>query len=264
MSHFTTAPRLVAAEGGYQEFVLRGGEHAVLAFSALAALLAIGVGFHLMRGVLAAEQGTPKMIEIAEAIQEGAAAYLPRQYLTIDRYVDWQSRTHKPLPSKALPTRTFTKAESMMFGGQTIDYAPLGQAHTDGDISIFFRDANVLVAGDVMAVGKYPIADYTSGGWLGGLLAATKTLLSLANAETRIVPGEGPVQTRADLQAQYDMLSASRDAFVKMMRQGMSADEMLAAGATRAFDARWGDPQLFVKTSYRGLWLHVREVGGIV
>jgi K(+)-stimulated pyrophosphate-energized sodium pump len=83
VSHFMAAPRLVAAEGGYQEFVLRGGEHAVLAFSALAALLAIGVGFHLMRGVLAADQGTPKMIEIAEAIQEGAAAYLRRQFRTI-------------------------------------------------------------------------------------------------------------------------------------------------------------------------------------
>ena len=83
MSHFTAAPRLVAAEGGYQEFALRGGEHAVLAFSALAALLAIAVGFHLMRGVLAADQGTPKMIEISEAIQEGAAAYLRRQFRTI-------------------------------------------------------------------------------------------------------------------------------------------------------------------------------------
>ena len=128
----------------------------------------------------------------------------------------------------------------MMFGGQTIEYAPLGQAHTDGDIYVFFRDANVLVVGDMMTAGKYPIGDYTSGGWLGGLVTATKTLLDLANPDTRIVPGEGPVQTRADLQAQYDMLSASRDAFVKMMRQGMSADEMLAAGATKAFDATLG------------------------
>jgi glyoxylase-like metal-dependent hydrolase (beta-lactamase superfamily II) len=187
-----------------------------------------------------------------------------KQYLSIERHVEWQNKTHKPLPAKALPTTTFTKAGSMTFGGQTIEYAPLGQAHTDGDIYLFFREANVLVVGDVMTVGKYPIADYTSGGWLGGLQSATKTLLSLANPETRIVPGDGPVQTRADLQAQYDMLSASRDAFVKMMRQGRSADEMLAAGATKAFDAKWGDPQLFVRTSYRGLWLHVRELGGIV
>ena len=187
-----------------------------------------------------------------------------KQYLSIDRYVDWQNAKHQALPAKALPTRTFVKPGSMTFGGETIEYGPLGQAHTDGDIYVFFRKANVLAAGDVMTAGMYPIADYTSGGWLGGLQTATKTLLDLVNADTRIVPGYGPVQARADLQAQYDMLSASRDAFVKMMRQGMSADEMLASGVMRKFDARWGDPQLFVDTSYRGLWLHVRELGGIV
>ena len=74
---------LLAAEGGYQEFVLGNGEKTILVLSALVALVAIGVGFLLMRGVLAADQGTPKMIEIALAIQEGAAAYLRRQFRTI-------------------------------------------------------------------------------------------------------------------------------------------------------------------------------------
>jgi K(+)-stimulated pyrophosphate-energized sodium pump len=74
---------LLAAEGGYQEFTLRGGEWFVLIGSALTALLALGMGFALMRGVLAADQGTPRMIEIAKAIQEGALAYLRRQFRTI-------------------------------------------------------------------------------------------------------------------------------------------------------------------------------------
>jgi K(+)-stimulated pyrophosphate-energized sodium pump len=74
---------LLAAEGGYQEFTLRGGEWFVLIGSALTALLAIGVGFVLMRRVLEADQGTPSMIEIAKAIQEGALAYLKRQFRTI-------------------------------------------------------------------------------------------------------------------------------------------------------------------------------------
>ncbi len=74
---------IVAAEGGYQEFVLGGGEMTVLFLSVLAALFALAVGFQLMRGVLAADQGTPKMIEIALAIQVGAAAYLRRQFKTI-------------------------------------------------------------------------------------------------------------------------------------------------------------------------------------
>ena len=75
--------QLFAAEGGYQEFTLRGGEWFVLIGSALTALLALAVGFVLMKGVLAADQGTPKMIEIAKAIQEGALAYLKRQFRTI-------------------------------------------------------------------------------------------------------------------------------------------------------------------------------------
>ena len=74
---------ILAAEGGYQEFVLNGGEWAILVLSGISALLAIGVGFVLMKDVLAEDQGTPKMIEIATAIQEGAAAYLKRQFRTI-------------------------------------------------------------------------------------------------------------------------------------------------------------------------------------
>ena len=74
---------LLAAEGGWQDFELGGGEWFWLIFSAATALLALGVGFSLMRGVLAADQGTPKMIEIATAIQEGASAYLRRQFKTI-------------------------------------------------------------------------------------------------------------------------------------------------------------------------------------
>jgi K(+)-stimulated pyrophosphate-energized sodium pump len=76
-------PSLIAAEGGYQEFVLKGGEWAVLILSAVAALLAIGVGFFLAKSVLAEDEGTPKMKEIALAIQEGASAYLKRQFRTI-------------------------------------------------------------------------------------------------------------------------------------------------------------------------------------
>ena len=74
---------LLGAEGGWQDFDLKGGEWTVLLLSAAAALLAIGVGFYLARSVLAADQGTPKMQEIALAIQEGALAYLKRQFRTI-------------------------------------------------------------------------------------------------------------------------------------------------------------------------------------
>ena len=187
-----------------------------------------------------------------------------KQYLANDQFVEWQKRTYPAKPKVALPTKTFYTKGSISAGSERIDYGHLGQAHTDGDIYVHLPVSNVLITGHVMTVGKYPIADYTSGGWLGGLLTATKTLLDLSNAETRIIPGTGPVQTRADLQAQFDMLTTLRERFAKMMRQGMSANDMLATGATKEFDAQWGDPKLFVPVTYRGLWLHVRELGGIV
>jgi glyoxylase-like metal-dependent hydrolase (beta-lactamase superfamily II) len=187
-----------------------------------------------------------------------------KQYLANDQFVEWQKRTYKAKPKVALPAKTFYTKDSLTAGSERLDCGHLGQAHTDGDIYVHLPASNVLVTGHVMTVGKYPIADYTTGGWLGGLLTATRTLLDLSNAETRIIPGTGPVQTRADLQAQFDMLTTVRERFAKMMRQGMSANDMLAAGATREFDAKWGDPTLFVTVSYRGLWLHVRELGGIV
>ena len=129
---------------------------------------------------------------------------------------------------------------------------------------VFFPGPNILMTGDVFSVGSYPILDYTTGGWIGGLSDACKTLLGVGDAQTRIIPGKGPVQTRADLQAQADMCATMRTRFVEMMRKGMSAKDMLAAAPTKEFDARWGDPQLFITNAYPGLWGHVREIGGIV
>src|SRR5262245_40006375 len=187
-----------------------------------------------------------------------------KQYIANDQFVEWQKRTYKAKPKVALPPKTFLSKDSVTAGSERIHYGHLGQAHTDGDIYVHLPASNVLMTGHVMTVGKYPIADYTTGGWLGGLLTATKTLLDLSNAQTRVIPGTGPVQTRADLQAQFDMLTTLRERLAKMMRQGMSANDMLGAGATKEFDAKWGDPKLFMAVTYRGLWLHVRELGGIV
>jgi K(+)-stimulated pyrophosphate-energized sodium pump len=74
---------LFAAEGGWQDFTLKGGEWLVLALSGAASLLALAVGFFLVRSVMSQDEGTPKMKEIALAIQEGAWAYLKRQFRTI-------------------------------------------------------------------------------------------------------------------------------------------------------------------------------------
>jgi len=187
-----------------------------------------------------------------------------RLWLTADVELEWQHKTYKPLPKAALPNDTFYTNGKMTFGGEPIEYGYLPQAHTDGDIYVFLPKSNVLMAGDLVSVGQYPILDYVTGGWIGGMVDAQKALLALANAETRIVPGVGPVQTRADLQAEFDMLSKVKDTLVKLMRQGFSPRDMIAAAPTKEFDAKWGNPELFIANAYRGMWGHVRELGGIV
>ena len=188
-----------------------------------------------------------------------------KQYLGSEMRLDWQGGTiYKPRAPIALPKKVFYSTGSMALGDEKIDYGHLGQAHTDGDIYVFFQKANVLVAGDVLSVGKYPIADYNSGGWLGGMATANKALLDLTRPETRYVPGFGAVQPRAGLQAHFDMLTAVKDRMHQAMRKGMGAEDMLAANLTKDLDAVWGSPEQFVPITYRGLWLHIRELGGVV
>ena len=203
-----------------------------------------------------------------EALRKAGAKIIAHEntklWIGADFVSDWQNRRYKPRPTQAFPTETFYTNGKMTFGGEPIEYGYMAQAHTDGDIYVFFPKQNVLVAGDVLAVGQYPILDYVTGGWVGGLQNANQALLKIVNAETRIVPGSGPVQTRADLQAQSDMCNAMRDRLVKLMRQGMGPQDMIAAAPSKEFDAKWGNPELFIRNAYRGMWGHVRELGNIV
>lgn len=176
----------------------------------------------------------------------------------------WQKRTYKPRPNPARPNQSFYATGKLAFGKEEIQYGYLGQAHTDGDIYVFLPGPNILITGDVFSVGSYPILDYTTGGWIRGLTDATRTLVGLTDAQTKVIPGVGPVQTQADLQAQLDMAGTMTTRFIEMMRKGMSAKDMLAAAPTKEFDAKWGNPELFITNAYPGLWGHVREIGGIV
>jgi cyclase len=177
---------------------------------------------------------------------------------------EWEKKTYEPRPKVALPNETFYTSAKMTFGNEPLEYTLMTQAHTDGDIYIYLPKSNILIAGDVVSVGSYPVLDYSTGGWIGGMVNAQKALLDMSNAETRIVPGAGPVQTRADLEALHGMCDAMRDRLTKLMKQGLGPKEMLAAAPSKDFDAKWGNPELFILNAYKGLWGHVRELGGIV
>jgi glyoxylase-like metal-dependent hydrolase (beta-lactamase superfamily II) len=200
----------------------------------------------------------------ATAAKAGAkilAHEFTRQYLGIDARLEWANRTVQPLPKSAQPNQTFRTKGTLDFGGETIEYGPLGQAHTDGDIFLFLRRANILATGDVISVGRYPILDYNSNGWIRGMATAIKTLIDMSNVQTRVVAAQGAVTDRTYMEKQREMLTTISDRMVKMMRMGYSVPEMLAAGVTKGYE-EWGDPELFVRHAYQGLWMHFRELGG--
>ena len=184
-----------------------------------------------------------------------------RLWMNTEFHVQWQNRTYQPRAKEALPNDTFYTTGELTFGTERILYGHLGQAHTDGDIYVFFAGANVLFTGDLFTVGSYPILDWSTGGWIGGLARANTTLLNVSNAETKVVPGTGPVQTYEDLKDLANMVETVRQRVYDFIGRGMTAAEMYRAAPTKEFDAKWGDPKQFMANIYPGLWNHVRELG---
>lgn len=185
-----------------------------------------------------------------------------RLWLTTDVISKWEGgRVYQPLPKVAQPNHTFYTEESLKFGGETIDCGYLGQAHTDGDIYVFFRNANVLVAGDVAAAGAFPIIDYCTTGWIGGMVTAVQTLAELADDRTKIVAGKGVPLSLAQLKAEHSMLNTLKQRLSRMIAQGKSAEEMIAERPAREFEAEWGDPTLLIRNCYPGMANRARELG---
>jgi len=185
-------------------------------------------------------------------------------WMNTEIVVQWQRKTYPPRAKTALPNQTIYTNSKITFGKEEIHYGQLGQAHTDGDIFVYFPGPNILVTGDVFTVGSYPIMDWSTGGWITGLSEATRTLINTANAQTKIIGANGGIQPLAELKAQADMLAAMRTKFIDMMKKGMSASAMAAAAPTKDYDSKWGNPELFIANAYPGLWNHVRELGGIL
>ena len=177
-------------------------------------------------------------------------------WLTRKIVVDWRPGSYGPFDKRALPSQTFYKTDSLAVGPETIDYGYMAQAHTDGDIYVFFRKANVLHAGGVVSNDRWPVLDYQTGGWIAGLVAGLDKLLELTDEKTKIVPANGPVLSKADLQAQRTMYFTIYDRLVKSLTKGLGPTEALAQQPAKEFNAHWGNPDAFVDMAFKSLWGH--------
>jgi len=179
-----------------------------------------------------------------------------RLWLTRPIEVDWLPERHAAFPKVAQPNASFYTTETVDFGGEEITFGHLGQAHTDGDLYAWLPKADVLVAGGVVSSAGWPLMDWRTGGWIGGLVGAHDRLLKIAGDGTRVIGADGAIIGRADLQAQRDMYFTIFDRLVKQLVKGMGPDEALATGPAKEFEAQWGDSSRFVLDAFRSLWGH--------
>ncbi len=181
-----------------------------------------------------------------------------KQWLAHEIFVRWENKTYAPLPDEALPTETFYATASMPWGGAEIAYGHMLQAHTDGDIYVHFPAENVLVAGGAVSNDAWPVIDWWTGGWLGGLLDAYLIMLEIADEDTVIVPGSGPLMTRGELSAQNDMYLEIFDRLASLLKASKGPAEVVAARPTQGFKENWAGADRFAELAFRSFYGHLR------
>jgi len=184
-----------------------------------------------------------------------------QEWMSSDHWVPSEERYEKARPKAARPTETFLTTGSLKTGGEQIDYGYLTLAHTNGDIYVFFRNANVLAVGDVASPLRDPALDYLTGAWIGGRVDSMDSLLKLANEQTRIVPSYGPVMSKAEFKAERDVMEEVRDRLFKQVREGDGPKDMLEAGVLKGLPRTWKDPYKFLYDAAKGLWAHHDKLG---
>ena len=175
---------------------------------------------------------------------------------TSTRVEDWNF-TFPPWLAGAIPTDVFNTDKTLQLNGATIVLKHYSPAHTDGDISAYFTEADVFHTGDTWWNGHYPFIDYSTGGSLDGLIRAAEANIARVTDKTIVIPGHGPVGCKSEMTEYRDMLATIRDRVATLKKEGKSLDETVAAKPTAAYDAKWGalfiNGESFTKLVYKGI-----------
>ena len=178
-----------------------------------------------------------------------------RLWLATDITYPWDGQRFEPLPDAAQPNLTFYDEGELDSG---VRYGYLRHsAHTDGDLYVHFPDENVLAVGGAASGAGWPLVDWWTGGWIGGIVGTMELLLDITDAGTRIVPAHGTVLTRADLESQYTMYNTIYERLAGLLNSGRGPDEAVAARPTQEFDAQMGPSEEFVRRAFESLWAYL-------
>jgi glyoxylase-like metal-dependent hydrolase (beta-lactamase superfamily II) len=159
----------------------------------------------------------------------------------------------------------FTAQKDLLFNGEAVQLLHQPNAHTDGDILVFFRRSDVIATGDVFGTTAYPVVDTANGGHINGIVDALNRIIDVAvpsnvqEGGTMIVPGHGRITDEWEVVEYRDMVTIVRDRIAAMIGRGMTLAEVQAARPTLEYDPRFGadtgawTTTMFVETVYRNL-----------
>jgi len=179
-----------------------------------------------------------------------------RERMSTEQVMEFFGRTTPASPAEALPVVTFNDEVTFHLGGHTINAFHVPHAHTDGDSVVHLPGANVIHAGDTVFYGLYPFVDVDSGGSLPGMISAVERIAELADTNTTIIPGHGPIIDREQLLGYHEMLTTVHERLEKAIEEGKSLEEIKTAGITAEYDEQWGGgfipPDRWIELLHRG------------
>jgi len=152
-------------------------------------------------------------------------------------------KDNKVIPARkkeALPVVTFKDKLSLHLNNEDIELIHVDRAHTDGDIGVYFKKANVFHMGDMFVTYGYPFIDFSNGGSINGFIASLDKFLVMMDANTKIIPGHGELSSKSDVQKFRDRLASIRDQVAGALKKGKKVEEIASLGITDPYDAEWG------------------------
>jgi glyoxylase-like metal-dependent hydrolase (beta-lactamase superfamily II) len=179
----------------------------------------------------------------AEFARRGAliiASQETRDYILAAQHAGGQDGQYLPDPA-GLPVFTVTSGTQRLYlAGQTIEITHAPPAHTGGDLVVRYLEADILQTGDTFFNGFYPDIDFEHGGSIDGMISFYDTLYGMCGPNTKVIPGHGPVATRADIRKYQGMMREVRARVARAIGQGMSEQQLLAAHPLDDLDKVWG------------------------
>lgn len=177
-----------------------------------------------------------------------------RRRMSTEQFIEALNRREPPSPAGALPLITFTDGVTFHINGDSLLVTHVPPAHTDGDAIVYFVKANVIHCGDTFVSAGLPFVDLSSGGSINGIIASADHVYAMANDQTKIIPGHGPLADRARLKAWRDMLVLLRDRMKAEIAAGKTVDQVLAANITAPYAKEYPTGhERFVRLLYQEL-----------